>query len=91
MVTKNLAGAASFLSPATAHAAPDPDQTGKNLVLVHGGAFPDGSNLDKVIPIPKSKSLHVTAVQNPLTYPTFVSSGNNPLAFTLRTSGCLAV
>src|SRR5438309_5360974 len=39
--------------------------TVKNLVLVHG-AFADGSNWVKVIPLLEAKGLHATAVQNPL-------------------------
>ncbi|RQP23498.1 alpha/beta fold hydrolase [Piscinibacter terrae] len=37
-----------------------------NVVIVHG-AFADGSDWAKVIPLLQAKGLHVTAVQNPLT------------------------
>jgi pimeloyl-ACP methyl ester carboxylesterase len=37
-----------------------------NVVLVHG-AWGDGSNWSKVIPLLEAKGLHVVAVQNPLT------------------------
>jgi pimeloyl-ACP methyl ester carboxylesterase len=43
-----------------------PEDTVKNIVLVHG-AFADGSSWAKVIPILESRGFHVTAVQNPLT------------------------
>jgi pimeloyl-ACP methyl ester carboxylesterase len=38
----------------------------RNVVLVHG-AWGDGSNWSKVIPLLEAKGLHVVAVQNPLT------------------------
>src|SRR6202167_6850450 len=38
----------------------------RNVVLVHG-AWGDGSNWSKVIPLLQAKGLHVVAVQNPLT------------------------
>jgi pimeloyl-ACP methyl ester carboxylesterase len=38
----------------------------RNIVLVHG-AWGDGSNWSKVIPLLEAKGLHVVAVQNPLT------------------------
>jgi pimeloyl-ACP methyl ester carboxylesterase len=38
----------------------------RNIVLVHG-AFADGSNWSKVIPLLQAKGFHVVAVQNPLT------------------------
>ena len=38
----------------------------KNIVLVHG-AFADGSNWSKVIPLLQAKGLHVTSVGTPLT------------------------
>src|SRR5271155_1222613 len=38
----------------------------RNVVLVHG-AWGDGSNWSKVIPLLEAKDLHVVAVQNPLT------------------------
>src|ERR1700678_2305424 len=37
----------------------------RNVVLVHG-AWADGSNWAKVIPLLEAKGLHVVAVQNPL-------------------------
>ena len=43
-----------------------PEDTVKNIVLVHG-AFADGSSWAKTIPILESRGFHVTAVQNPLT------------------------
>ena len=43
-----------------------PQDTVKNIVLVHG-AFADGSSWAKTIPILESRGFHVTAVQNPLT------------------------
>jgi pimeloyl-ACP methyl ester carboxylesterase len=43
-----------------------PQDTVKNIVLVHG-AFADGSCWAKTIPILESRGFHVTAVQNPLT------------------------
>jgi pimeloyl-ACP methyl ester carboxylesterase len=48
-----------------AHAAPDQDLKGKNVVLVHG-AFADGSSWNKVIPLLEARGLHVVSVQNPL-------------------------
>ena len=38
----------------------------KNIVLVHG-AWADGSNWSKVVPLLEAKGFHVVAVQNPLT------------------------
>jgi pimeloyl-ACP methyl ester carboxylesterase len=38
----------------------------RNVVLVHG-AWGDGSNWSKVIPLLEARGLHVVAVQNPLT------------------------
>jgi pimeloyl-ACP methyl ester carboxylesterase len=43
-----------------------PQDTVKNIVLVHG-AFADGSSWAKTIPILQSRGFHVTVVQNPLT------------------------
>jgi pimeloyl-ACP methyl ester carboxylesterase len=43
-----------------------PQDTVKNIVLVHG-AFADGSSWAKIIPILESRGFRVTAVQNPLT------------------------
>src|ERR1700728_335343 len=42
------------------------DRGTRNVVLVHG-AWGDGSNWSKVIPLLETKGLHVVAVQNPLT------------------------
>ena len=42
------------------------NQGTRNVVLVHG-AWGDGSNWSKVIPLLEAKGLHVVAVQNPLT------------------------
>ena len=38
----------------------------KNIVLVHG-AFADGSNWSKVIPLLQEMGYHAVAVQNPMT------------------------
>ena len=48
-----------------AHAAPAADAP-PSVVLVHG-AFADGSDWARVIPLLQARGVHVTAVQNPLT------------------------
>jgi pimeloyl-ACP methyl ester carboxylesterase len=62
-----LAGGFTILAAlgGTSRAQP-PQDTAKNVVLVHG-AFADGSSWAKIIPILESRGFHVTAVQNPLT------------------------
>ncbi|KVD32839.1 alpha/beta fold hydrolase [Burkholderia ubonensis] len=50
---------------AAAHAAPQADLKGTNVVLVHG-AFADGSSWNQVIPLLEARGLHVVSVQNPL-------------------------
>ncbi len=64
-----VAGAAlvSAALTVTAHAAPPPaDDALPAVVLVHG-AFADGSDWARVIPLLQARGVHVTAVQNPLT------------------------
>ena len=46
-------------------AAAQPDAAKPSVVIVHG-AFADGSDFAKVIPLLQAKGLHVVAVQNPL-------------------------
>jgi pimeloyl-ACP methyl ester carboxylesterase len=52
--------AATAATPAT------PDTSRPSVVIVHG-AFADGSDWAKVIPLLQAKGVHVVAVQNPLT------------------------
>src|SRR5262249_44059721 len=62
-----LAGSFGILAAlAGASSAQSPQDTVKNIVLVHG-AFADGTSWAKTIPILESRGFHVTAVQNPLT------------------------
>src|SRR5215469_10002054 len=62
-----LAGSFGILAAlGSASRAEPPQDTVKNIVLVHG-AFADGSSWAKTIPILESRGFHVTAVQNPLT------------------------
>ena len=62
-----VAGAALACASLTiaAHAAPAADAP-PSVVLVHG-AFADGSDWARVIPLLQARGVHVTAVQNPLT------------------------
>ena len=57
----SIAAAALSLGFAAQAAEPQP-----SVVIVHG-AFADGSDWAKVIPLLQAKGVHVTAVQNPLT------------------------
>ena len=57
---------ASVASVATASAAPATTNAQPSVVIVHG-AFADGSDWSKVIPLLQAKGVHVVAVQNPLT------------------------
>jgi pimeloyl-ACP methyl ester carboxylesterase len=69
MKITNAILAASFVILAAlggASRAQPPQDTVKNIVLVHG-AFADGSCWAKVIPILEARGFRVTAVQNPLT------------------------
>jgi pimeloyl-ACP methyl ester carboxylesterase len=69
MKITNAILAATFGLPAAlgcALRAQPPQDTVKNIVLVHG-AFADGSSWAKTIPILESRGFHVTAVQNLLT------------------------
>ncbi|MGU7773358.1 alpha/beta fold hydrolase [Burkholderia sp. MR1-5-21] len=54
-----------LLGAVAAHAAPQDDLNGTNVVLVHG-AFADGSSWNRVIPLLEARGLHVVSVQNPL-------------------------
>lgn len=60
-----LAAAMSLASTANA-ATPKPQETARNVVLVHGG-FVDGSGWQKVYGILKKDGYNVTIVQNPTT------------------------
>ena len=57
--------AAAFAMSASAHAADAKDASKPAVVIVHG-AFADGSDWAKVIPLLQAKGISVTAVQNPL-------------------------
>ena len=57
-------GLAASIVAGSAPAAPA-DDTKPSVVIVHG-AFADGSDWAKVIPLLQAKGLHVVAVQNPL-------------------------
>jgi pimeloyl-ACP methyl ester carboxylesterase len=59
-----LSFSAVAATPATGAAAAQ-DGTGPSVVIVHG-AFADGSDWAKVIPLLQAKGVHVVAVQNPL-------------------------
>ena len=73
-----LAGSFAVLAAlGGASRAQPPQDTVKNIVLVHG-AFADGSCWAKVIPILEARGFHVVAVQNPL------SSLSNDVAATRR-------
>jgi pimeloyl-ACP methyl ester carboxylesterase len=61
---RTLAAAAAIAAAGAGHAAPAADQP--SVVIVHG-AFADGSDWAKVIPLLQAKGVKVTAVQNPLT------------------------
>ncbi|HEY9064840.1 MAG TPA: alpha/beta hydrolase [Burkholderiaceae bacterium] len=54
------------LEAPAARAATVPDTSAPSVVIVHG-AFADGSDWSRVIPLLQAKGVHVTAVQNPLT------------------------
>lgn len=56
---------AAFVIAALFAVAARAEPAGKTVVLVHG-AFADGSNWSKVIPLLEAKGLKVVAVQNPL-------------------------
>ena len=58
--------ALAVASVATASAAPATTNAQPSVVIVHG-AFADGSDWSKVIPLLQAKGVHVVAVQNPLT------------------------
>ncbi|WP_306716873.1 alpha/beta fold hydrolase [Burkholderia dolosa] len=57
--------AGGLFGAVAAHAAPQADLKGTNVVLVHG-AFADGSSWNRVIPLLEARGLHVVSVQNPL-------------------------
>lgn len=59
IVAMSIVGFATLPAPAFA-------QPAKNVILVHG-AWGEGSNWSKIIPILVAKGLHVTAVELPLT------------------------
>ena len=61
-----VAGLFGFSHISGVSQAQSPQDTVKNIVLVHG-AFADGSCWAKVIPILESRGFHIAAVQNPLT------------------------
>ena len=62
-----VAAAAAIVTGAHAMAAvPAASAATPSVVIVHG-AFADGSDWAKVIPLLQAKGIHVTAVQNPLT------------------------
>jgi pimeloyl-ACP methyl ester carboxylesterase len=61
---RNLAAAAAIAGAGAAHAATAAGQP--SVVIVHG-AFADGSDWAKVIPLLQAKGVKVTAVQNSLT------------------------
>jgi pimeloyl-ACP methyl ester carboxylesterase len=62
-----VAAAAAIVTGANAMAAvPFASAATPSVVIVHG-AFADGSDWAKVIPLLQAKGIHVTAVQNPLT------------------------
>jgi pimeloyl-ACP methyl ester carboxylesterase len=63
-----LSFSAMAATPPATSAAPSVthDATKPSVVIVHG-AFADGSDWAKVIPLLQAKGLHVVAVQNPLT------------------------
>ena len=65
-VIRNVAAAAAIAAAGTgfAHAAATAEQP--SVVIVHG-AFADGSDWAKVIPLLQAKGVKVTAVQNSLT------------------------
>ncbi|NNG23644.1 alpha/beta fold hydrolase [Telluria aromaticivorans] len=68
---RQIAIAAAFAAAATAthanaNAAPAEPSAKPSVVIVHG-AFADGSDWAKVIPLLQAKGIKVTAVQNPLT------------------------
>jgi pimeloyl-ACP methyl ester carboxylesterase len=58
--------AAGLAAPAFAADAPAPADAPPSVVLVHG-AFADGSDWARVIPLLQARGVRVTAVQNPLT------------------------
>jgi pimeloyl-ACP methyl ester carboxylesterase len=62
---RSVAVAAAIAAGAPAMAAA-PAAAQPSVVIVHG-AFADGSDWAKVIPLLQAKGIHVTAVQNPLT------------------------
>ena len=64
VVTGTAYAANPAANPAAAPAAPAPAAT--SVVIVHG-AFADGSDWAKVIPLLQAKGVKVTAIQNPLT------------------------
>lgn len=57
--------AGGLFGAVAAHAAPQADLKGTNVVLVHG-AFADGSSWNRVIPLLEARGLYVVSVQNPL-------------------------
>jgi pimeloyl-ACP methyl ester carboxylesterase len=65
-----LVASAALVSAAltiSAHAAPAPAADPLPAVVLVHGAFADGSDWARVIPLLQARGLHVTAVQNPLT------------------------
>jgi pimeloyl-ACP methyl ester carboxylesterase len=61
-----LALGSAAVAATAAPPAAKPADTRPSVVIVHG-AFADGSDWAKVIPLLQAKGIHVTAVQNPLT------------------------
>jgi pimeloyl-ACP methyl ester carboxylesterase len=66
LAVASLAIGLSFAASAAGPAAPAAPGTQPSVVLVHG-AFADGSDWAKVIPLLQAKGIHVVSVQNPLT------------------------
>lgn len=62
-----LAAATAFATVATQASAAPVDGSAKPSVVIVHGAFADGSDWSRVIPLLQAKGVKVTAVQNPLT------------------------
>jgi len=58
---------ASIVAASAAAATPAAPDTAKPSVVIVHGAFADGSDFAKVIPLLQAKGVHVVSVQNPLT------------------------
>ena len=63
---RTIAAAAALATGAAHAAAPVPAASGPSVVIVHG-AFADGSDWARVIPLLQAQGVKVTAIQNPLT------------------------